>query len=218
MNFKSLVGAICMATISTFAAQQASAVTLEANFTVENNNFGATVTSGLPFGNDVIGSFQFDVDDSFVSTAGLSNFVGSLSWNDTNNIAQTFNITGTSGGTTSSTDGGFVQPTLLGTSAASFGTRALSLVGIRFDIGVNPFTTSRDFSEILLSQGSISLVSLGLSENGSTLFQNISGRGSSSITLASAPESQVSAVPLPAGLPLLLAGLFSFGILRKRAA
>lgn len=80
------------------------------------------------------------------------------------------------------------------------------------DFVFTDYTTERDAGTLDFRRQGMNVFQLGLPGNeGSAMFSNFTPN----VTFTAA-EAGVSPVPLPAGLPLLLAGLGAFGVLRKR--
>ncbi|THH39148.1 hypothetical protein E4Z66_06265 [Aliishimia ponticola] len=206
MNIKILVTALILA----LTGGSVSAATLQVDFSVTNDNSNPLLTSGLPLGAEVTGSLTFDVDDTQSLFSSISNVTGSMAWN--NGTSQSFAID--RGNITSAGSSGYISLALHGVSSATFGTRTIFLGHIYFSIGTNPFMLQSDFSDVLLSQGTVPRLGFSLVDAADTHKPSIYFSGAPSSTFTLVPP--MSSVPLPAGFPILLTGLTGFVGLRMR--
>lgn len=148
-------------------------------------------------------SLDFDISAGTPSSALESGLSGSVTWND--GVDRIFNVTGYGGGVVSSS--GFYSIQFDGTGPV-IGTSQMVQFIVNWQLGLNPFTTSLELSDLLLS-GPLSQAQVRIQTDGAgTAFAL--GATTADVTLAPV------AMPEPGTLAILGFGLIGIAYLRRK--
>ena len=182
--------------ISGIQAAMAEFIKVDAQATYTGTN--ASVLSLIPAGTTVTTSVQFEVGPGSPQVATVSGGFGTFNWD--NGGPQVHRASGIfHSGTNASGELTFDFPGT-GPTIGGFTTDRFQIV---FDIGMDPFTTTLELSDLLLDS-SISRLRVGAMEPGFTSFDNINDTVSGTITL----------VPEPSGFVLGCICLIGLGLAR----
>lgn len=191
-------------TNATMTVDDDTAGVLAFNLTIPNDNAELSAV-WLDFG----GTFSFSVNDL---TSG-DNAITIQDFND--NLSNDSNALSNQGGDQRNLNGGFSAPVNGGSGTFDF--------GFGFDDGDNGGNALRidlPYSFTLSDLGGT--LGLGDLERVGLRFQSVGtagqdGLGGGSEKLIGFPNTSLTSVPLPAGLPLLAAGMVAFGLVRRKA-
>jgi hypothetical protein len=175
------------------------------------SGFNQVVTTYLPIGTVVDASVSFDLGiGTPTQNFTISSLGGTFTWND--GSPETFNVSNVNKGSMVST--GLVSIDFFGTGPTIGGFTATEFE-IVFNIGVNPFTTSNNLSDLLLGS-TIDELRIGVFNGVSqTSFGDIATNVSGSVSAI-----EVSNVPEPTTLWLLSSGIMMglLGFCRQKLA
>lgn len=197
----SLFKSLCAAALLTVgAAAQAATINYSSTTNVGNTNFPSVSSYFGGAATDLLVDLSFEVGTGTPGTASISGGSGTVSWGAGNTF------TATSAGSSGAASNGRFTVSFQG-SGPNIGGSFLSSFFINFDLGVNPFTSADQLSE-LLTGASILNNRAGVSQGNGTQFSTLGAISDVSITEGAA------AVPAPASLALVILAIF--GALSRR--
>ena len=202
---------IFLASLMTILASMANAnaVPIQLDFSVENNSGEPGADAIVPAGTPIIGNILFDVSAGTPADIfSLPVISGELTFNNggmQSIIIDDAFISGATVGLTSS-----FLTVGLSFEMEQFGLTGLSVV---FEILENPFSSTMELSDILLTQATVTELILSVPNASGVGPAFFNGNPTSTFSLGVVPPAEV---PLPAAAWMFLVGVGGLGAAKKR--